>query len=261
MTWTHFWIIFGSKKDPERILDFAMRGKRQANLVLQAYEGLKKAIMCMRYLPGENLLEEQLQKSLNVSRTPIRIALSKLEQEGLVCHRPGRGYLVREIRLKDVRDLFQVREYVEVPATRLAAEEATCEELRELQDFWATTNEALERGDLEGYLTGAVEFHYRIAVMSRNDVLCDLVKRLNERLSMVSRILLRSERRLARSHQEHKAILDRLAQRDPDAAADAARHHVIESREEFLDLLRSKTELLAVCPFPGFEKWSRLQKA
>lgn len=228
---------------------------------METYEGLKRAIMCMRYLPGENLLEEKLQEALKVSRTPIRIALSKLEQEGLVCHRPGRGYLVREIRLKDVQDLFLVREYLEVPSTRLAAEEATRQEIHELQDFWARTNEALERGDLEGYLTGAVEFHYRIAIMSRNDVLCELIKRLNERLSIVSRILLRSERRLARSHQEHKAILDELARRDPEAAAEAARQHVVESREEFLDLLRSRTELLAVSPIPGFEKGALVQRA
>jgi DNA-binding GntR family transcriptional regulator len=238
-----------------------MSRKKESNLVRQAYEGLKKAIICMRYLPGENLLEEELEQALNVSRTPIRIALSKLEHEGLVTHRPGRGYLVREIRLKDVRDLFQVREYLEVPATRLAAENAAKEELADLRDFWARTHEALERSDFEGYLNGAVEFHYRIAMMSRNDVLCELIKSLNERLSIVSRILLRSERRLARSHQEHKGILDRIVDRDADAAAEAARRHVIESQEEFLDLLRSRTELLAVSPLPGFEKAARIQKA
>lgn len=63
----------------------------QASLARDAYDELKSRILRITYPPGENLLEERLRAELKVSRTPIRMALSKLEQEGLVCHRPGRG--------------------------------------------------------------------------------------------------------------------------------------------------------------------------
>jgi DNA-binding GntR family transcriptional regulator len=218
----------------------------QASLAISAYDELKGRILRLLYAPGENILEERLRRELKVSRTPIRMALSKLEQEGLVLHRPGRGYFIRDIRLDEVRSLFQVREFLEVPATKFATENASEQELKELQAFVRKMDESVAKRHYNTYLDQAVEFHYRIALMTKNSILCDIVRGLNEKLSIVSRILLKSESKLARSHVEHHHILERMVKRDAEGAARIARKHVSDSSERQFQLLQSKAELLTI---------------
>jgi DNA-binding GntR family transcriptional regulator len=218
----------------------------QVSLARSAYDELKSRILRLLYPPGENLLEERLRTELKVSRTPIRMALSKLEQEGLVLHRPGRGYFIRDIRLDEVRSLFQVREFLEVPATKFATENASDQEMRELQAFVRQMDESVAKRFYDRYLDQAVEFHYRIALMTKNDILCEMVRGLNEKLSIVSRILLKSESKLIRSHVEHNHIFERMLKRDADGAARIASKHVNDSSERQFQLLQSRAELLTI---------------
>ena len=218
----------------------------QVSLARSAYDELKSRILRLLYPPGENILEERLRIELKVSRTPIRMALSKLEQEGLVLHRPGRGYFIRGIRLDEVRSLFQVREFLEVPATKFATENASDQEMRELQAFVRQMDESVAKRNYDRYLDQAVEFHYRIALMTKNDILCEMVRGLNEKLSIVSRILLKSESKLVRSHVEHNHIFERMLKRDADGAARIARKHVNDSSERQFQLLQSRAELLTI---------------
>jgi DNA-binding GntR family transcriptional regulator len=218
----------------------------QASLAGTTYDEIKSRILRLIYPPGENLLEDKLRMQLKVSRTPIRMALSKLEQEGLVLHRPGRGYFIRDIRLDEVRSLFQMREFLEVPATRLATERASDRELGEFQTFVKRMDSSISAKQYDLYLDQAVEFHYRIALMTGNDILCETIKRLNEKLMMVSRILLKSESKIVRSYVEHKDITSRMLERDVEGAAALAKQHIKESAERQLQLLQSKTELLTI---------------
>jgi DNA-binding GntR family transcriptional regulator len=236
----------GSNMNPTKIQYREKSETSSASLASNAYDELKNRIIRLIYSPGESLLEERLRTELKVSRTPIRMALSKLEQEGLVTHRPGRGYFIRDIRLDQVKSLFQVREYLEVPATRLATENASDEKLEELQVFLKLMDQSIQAREYDYYLDQAVDFHYRIALMTKNDILCGMIKGINERLSMVSRILLKSESKLVRSHIEHNQIMERMVKRDAEGAAGFARQHVCDSSERYFDLLRSKVELLSI---------------
>jgi DNA-binding GntR family transcriptional regulator len=217
-----------------------------ASLAASTYNQLKSRILRLIYPPGENLLEEHLRAQLNVSRTPIRMALSKLEQEGLVLHRPGRGYFICDIRLDEVRSLFQMREFLEAPATKLATEKATDLELEKFHAFVKKIDSSIATKNYDTYLDQAVEFHYRIALMTKNEILCETVRRLNEKLMMVSRVLLKSESKMARSHVEHNDITGRMMKRDSEGAARLARQHVSDSAERQLQLLQSKAELLTI---------------
>ena len=216
------------------------------SLANSAYHELKKRILTLLYPPGENLLEECLRKELKVSRTPIRMALSKLEQEGLVLHRPGRGYFIRDIRLDEIRSIFQVREFLEVPATKYATETASDEEINEFRDFVRKMDKSIKARNYDSYLDSAVEFHYRIALMTKNDILCEMVRSLNEKITIVSRILLKSESQLIRSQIEHGDILERMVKRDADGAARVARQHISDSFKRHFQLLQSRTELLTI---------------
>lgn len=217
-----------------------------ASLAHNAYDELKNRIIRLTYPPGENLLEERLRTELKVSRTPIRMALSKLEQEGLVFHRPGRGYFIRDLRLDHVQSLFQVREYLEVPATKLATLNASDEDLCVLHEFVQKMDQSIQNRDYDAYLDLGVEFHYRIALITKNDILCGMIKGLNEKLSMVSRILLRSESKLVRSHIQHNQIMVLMLKKDAEGAAQIARQHICDSSQRHLQLLQSRVELLSI---------------
>lgn len=238
------WIIIGYGMNPK--LKIKMTKPSQESLAASTYHQLKNGILRLIYPPGENLLEEQLRIQLNVSRTPIRMALSKLEQEGLVMHRPGRGYYIRGIRLDEVRSLFQMREFLEVPATRLATKNATDQDLGSFRTFVRKIDDSIAAKNYDTYLDLAVEFHYRIALLTKNEILCETVRGLNEKLMMVSRILLKSESKMASSHVEHNQIMEQMLKRDAERAARLAQQHVNDSAKRQLQLIQSKAELLTI---------------
>ncbi len=238
------WIIVGYEMNPKP--EAKMTKPSQDSLAASTYNQLKNRILRLTYPPGENLLEEQLRVQLKVSRTPIRMALSKLEQEGLVMHRPGRGYYIRGIRLDEVRCLFQMREFLEVPATRLATKNAMDQELASFRTFVQKMDDSIVAKNYDTYLDLAVEFHYRIALLTKNEILCETVRGLNEKLMMVSRILLKSESKMASSHVEHNQIMEQMLKRDAEGAARLAQQHVNDSANRQLQLLQSKAELLTI---------------
>jgi DNA-binding GntR family transcriptional regulator len=220
----------------------------QASLAQEVYLKLKDQIISLNFIPGENLLEENLRVEFKVSRTPVRMALCKLEQEGLVSHRPGYGYSVRDIRLHHVPSLFQIRKFLEVPSAQLACQNATEEELKDFQLFVNELDEAIKRREFEQSIKMGVEFHYRIAVMSKNEILCDLVQGLNEKISMLARIILQSENHMEQSQIEHRAITESIIKRDVEKARELAKQHISQSSKRFMQLLQTKTDLLSITP-------------
>src|ERR1700687_1858399 len=92
----------------------------EPTLKLRVYEGIKQLILSGKLRPGQKLAERDLGERLKVSRTPIREALGRLVQDGLVESRPQRGHFVREVDAKTVEDLYDLREMLEKHAIRLA---------------------------------------------------------------------------------------------------------------------------------------------
>ncbi len=237
-----------SMVDTKRIHKRTRAKESQATLAQDVYLKLKDQIISLVFVPGQNLLEENLRTEFEVSRTPVRMALCKLEQEGLVSHRPGYGYFVRDIRLHHVQSLFQVREFLEVPAAQLACQHASSEELKEFQLFVNGLDQAIHRREFEPSIKLGIEFHHRIAVMSKNEILCDLVRSLNEKISMLARIIFQLENHMEQSQTEHRAIMKSIIKRDAEKAGTLAKEHVSQSSKRFMVLLQSKMDLLSVTP-------------
>src|SRR5271170_7162420 len=133
------------------------------------YGRLRTAILILELVPGERISERSLESLLGASRTPIRAALMRLENEGLT-QREGRGWKVAPIDLAEVRAIMEYREAVEVAAVRLAVERADLAELEALQGL----SEA-HRGcdDEEIGLRDFSDFHLALARLSRNQFLAD----------------------------------------------------------------------------------------
>lgn len=211
-----------------------------------AYAELKRRIIHCELAPGERITEAQLASETGIGKTPIREALTRLIQEGLVGSIPGHGYEVTPITLGDVQDLFSFRLIVEPAAAQLAAGHVVATDLRRLDDLCAAQYSIDDARSEERYLRANYTFHATIADAAGNRRLADAVRRVldeSERLLHLSAILRNRSDEVAR---EHKELVDALIAGDGEMARRMAIAHITASQRLVLDALMTSPSLLAV---------------
>ena len=140
------------------------------------YRQIRKHIFEKRLTIGQRLPEIAIAKEFAVSRTPVREALRKLENEGLVQIKPGWGACLASPTREEIMDTYEVREYLEVMAIKKAAHKITPLQLCMLQEQIDAERRTFEDRDLESYLKVNDEFHLIIAESSGNTALYDYIK-------------------------------------------------------------------------------------
>lgn len=201
----------------------------------RAYEYIKEGILAQRFLPGHPLRAQELAQALALSRTPIREALGRLAQEGLVERLGGWGFTVRALTVQDVLDLFNVREALEVEAARAAMENVSDADVANLEGLLAQSRRALDKGKLVESIRLARRFHVAIAQASGNRLLLQMLQGINDRIHIVGVALLASmPDRAKQVHHENLSILNGFTNRDARAVERAVRAHIHRSRELFM---------------------------
>jgi DNA-binding GntR family transcriptional regulator len=194
------------------------------------YERIKQKIIEGEYHPSQRLIEATLAESLSVSRHNVRVALDRLQSDGLVHIEPNRGATVTALDLEDVLDILMAREALEAEVTRLAAEQIKRDQVQHLEVCLETMREALTTVEYDRYSATNRAFHQVIYEASGNQTIPELINLLRLRLARLQlRTFLipgRSEQSLA----EHEAILQAIRAKDPTAAERAARAHLINLR-------------------------------
>ncbi|WP_420849464.1 GntR family transcriptional regulator [Pseudidiomarina marina] len=182
---------------------------------------------------GSKISEPELARKFNVSRAPLREAMARLERCHLIERIPNAGARVVKLSTEGLRALYQIREELEGLACRLAAEnmdDHEIEQLRGLLDQHLTTQRVRE-GESYYQEAGDLDFHYRIIIGSKNpyliNMLCDelyfLVRMYRVQLGM-------NGPRVSRAFDEHKAIINAIANRDGELADLLMRRHIAASR-------------------------------
>jgi DNA-binding GntR family transcriptional regulator len=191
-------------------------------------------------LPAGTQLDEQaLANAMQISRTPIREAISKLNKEGLVEYRPYKGHFVRSFTAKEVSDLFEVRKALEGLAIRLAVAKLTDDDLTLLRRILGNIDTALAEGDLVAYSTADREFHTVVAQMSENASLIELLDRLGMQIQIMRTIANRDPHVVARTAHERPLILAALEQRDGALAMQLMEQHIEGVREALVGQLEA----------------------
>ncbi len=195
-----------------------------------AYGALKRAITEMDIygqIDPVRLDERQLSQKLGVSRTPIREALTVLEQEGFVRAVPRRGiYVVRKSK-KEICEMIVVWAALEGWAARLAATRATDEEFKALKDlFQRFTNEPLY-DQMNEYSEANITFHQTIIKLGGCDLIVEMTQNLFIHIRAISTVSLRQDNRAEQSIREHLAIIGALEARDGDLAEKLVREHAL----------------------------------
>ncbi len=202
----------------------------------QVYEALKSAIVTGDLKPGDKIREPELAKRFGTSRGPLRDALRRLEARHLVTNTPNAGARVVSLSRSQLIELYQVREALEGMTCRLAADNMPAEEIEELSGLLDRHEAVVRRKEGAEYFRqeGDLDFHFRIAMGCRNDLLrsalCDdhyhLMRLYRHKYSNRSG---RPRRALA----EHRMILDAIRDRDGELAELLMRRHIRNARKTF----------------------------
>lgn len=206
---------------------------KTVSLADQVFERLENDIITGVYAKGEVLTELRLVEQLGVSRTPIREALRRLEQERLI-EDTGKGSLVLGITLQDLEDIMDIRLRVEPLAAYYAAVNITAEgienlrQISELQDFYYA------KEDVERLRQMDDRFHEAIYALCGRAVLKDTLRPLHRKTQRYRKSSITSRERQADSIQEHKALLDAICAKDAAAAEKLSREHISHAKENMI---------------------------
>ncbi|WP_286900129.1 GntR family transcriptional regulator [Thermocrispum sp.] len=199
-----------------------------------AYERIKQAIVTGEFKPGQQLVETALAEWCQVSRTPVREALTRLEQDGIVV-RSDRGMIVRENSPEEVLDIYETRIALEATAARMAAERRTVHDLLQMREYaQAMVDET--PADATEMVAMNERFHRSVWRATHNRSMIDLLERLNMHLGRYPATTLAYPGRWERGARQHLDIVEAIEARDGDKAAELAAAHFTESRDIRLKL-------------------------
>jgi DNA-binding GntR family transcriptional regulator len=199
-----------------------------------AYDRIKHAIVTGELKPGQQLVETALAEWCQVSRTPVREALTRLEQDGIVV-RSDRGMVVRENSPEEVLDLYDTRIALEATAARMAAERRTFHDLLQMKQLGKSMIDDVPADPAE-MVAANDHFHRSLWRATHNRSMIDLLDRLSLHLGRYPATTLSFPGRWERACQQHLAIVEAVEARDGDKAATLATEHFTESRDIRLKL-------------------------
>ena len=201
--------------------------------VEEAYRHLKTRIMSADLPPGASLNELEIAAALGTSRTPVREAIRKLEQEGLAMRYPNRGAIVTKLSMTDVLEIWQLREILEPAACALAADRIDRDALARLEGaFLELRGQEMGPEAYEAFLRADVGLHGLIVDSTGNATLRSVLGMLNERIVQVR--VVTSPTRFQSAVAEHLAIVAALKARDAQEAMAAMRRHLERARQSLV---------------------------
>lgn len=215
-----------------------MDAKTNPTLSTSIVAALKERIIGWQYPPEFRLTEEGLCREFGVSRSPVREALRVLATNGLVRRMANRGYAVRQVNLRELEELYEVRLALELHVVECLAERgAPAVALAALRETWnAVRREPKQKGEELAELDA--RFHESLAVLAGNDTLLQQLKAINERLLVFRMIDFGAPDRVESTCAEHLQILDCIAARDVAGARQAMRGNVEEARTVVGDAIK-----------------------
>lgn len=204
----------------------------------QLYLVLRRKILDGEYPPGHHLREVALAEEFQTSATPVREAIRRLTQDGLIETERYRGAMVKAYDLEEFLHLYQIREILEIPAARLAITSATNKNLFDLDAVIERSEEALASNDAQALLSLDLTFHELLVQASGNPVLSGISRGIHEKLQTIRKITIPVSIVGDLSHKEHQMILDDLKRHNAEAIERHLAQHIRRNRSEVLAYLQ-----------------------
>lgn len=203
---------------------------------------LIKAIFEQRLPPGQRITESQLAATFGVSRTVVRLSMSKLSEIGVFRKTPNLGYTIASPSRAEARMMLDMRKMIEPEMVRTVARTHDERDMAELRDHLAAENKVRQSNDRSTLVRLSGEFHLKLAECSRNIYLIQTLTQLQVLTCLA--ILVHAEREAGCPRDEHSAIVGAIAARDGDRAAAEMQHHLDHISEELqLNIRRDEPNL------------------
>ncbi len=218
-------------------MDTSLSQERRS-LVDNAYQDLKHRIINGVLEPGAQILEEELALMLGMSRTPVREAAVRLEQEGFLEIIPRRGLTISKLSKRDIREINEVLECLEIQAAeRLAGRKISPAELKMLEDAVAGMDRALEGEDIYEWANADYKFHSLLIELCGNQHLATTAKNYLDKAHRFRVLTLPLRPRPVYSNVNHAAVVEAIRRHDPQTAQDIHRAHKRRWGRDLLELL------------------------
>jgi DNA-binding GntR family transcriptional regulator len=217
--------------------------KSNASLVVapslpnQIYTIIKSSILSGVYKPDHNLNEVEISQRLNTSRSPVREAIQMLANEGLlkIIHR--RGAFVSNLTIREVEELCELRQALEILSIRAAVKRATPDDFQKVSECLKATETAIEENKYSYYPLD-FDFHLKISMCARNNKLEETIHKVNGQLALARYQSGRQVGRPVNAIEEHRAIFNAMCKRDIVSAENLMAQHLSKSRENMLKALK-----------------------
>ena len=206
----------------------------------QVFSQLEEEILCGLYKKGTSLTEMSLSYRLGVSRTPVRSALHRLAEEGLVEIIPNKGAVVVGVTVDDLIDTYRIRMRLEGLASAIATGRLTDDEKKKLKESVELFDYYMKKQDSEHLKELDTEFHGIIYRASRNRVLCKILTDLHRSIKTYRKMSFATPGRTEISVQEHREILEAILRGDGEEADRLTSLHVKRAMENLLTKFKSE---------------------
>jgi len=203
----------------------------------EAYRKIRRSILRGEFAPAESLSEYVLAAQLRLSRTPVREALTRLEQNGMVHTVTGRGTFVAQLTPHDVMEIYEVREQLESYAARVAAERMDAAGIGELECVIQKMHEGAAAGYANETFETDINLHKSILQATQNNRLIAILATLDDQMHRIRSMWPRTPRWLDGTLAEHESIVDCIKKRDPQGADAAMRKHLRSSCQHAIRFL------------------------
>jgi DNA-binding GntR family transcriptional regulator len=215
-------------------------GVASTTLAGTAYADIRRRILDNVWPPGLHRLENQISAELGMSRTPVREALVRLQEEGLVEVIPRHGMRVLPVSAADMRDIYVVLTALESAAVELVARRRPSDaELAPLVDASRAMATALAADDLDAWAVADECFHRHLVELSGNRLIVEAVQNCSDRAHRARMVTLRMRPKPEHSTREHLDVVDRIRRGDAAGAFDAHRRHRERGARELLAILET----------------------
>ncbi|MEK7374229.1 MAG: GntR family transcriptional regulator [Thermodesulfobacteriota bacterium] len=205
----------------------------------KTYDYLKSNILSGRFVPGERLAEEHLAEELGVSRTPVREALHKLEQEGLIEPLESRGFCVPHDSPEEIEDLFDIRTVLEGYTLKIICERITDEQIEKLEEMIDKAEDALRRKRIDEVFQWNTQFHDTLhSLVADKRRFHSLIVNMRKYVLRYRKDTLQNLGAGKRAINGHRQILLALKLKDPELCERVMRMHIRQSKEDALQTNR-----------------------
>jgi DNA-binding GntR family transcriptional regulator len=205
-----------------------------------AYEKIRDSILEGHLKPGELYTEMNLARELGISRTPVREALLELSAQGLITFLPRKGIRVNYFTYRDIEEVFELRECIELAVVEKLASNAQVLDLSKAQRALESQRKAKDKNDSMKFLKDDRTFHLTLSKLTGNQRIVAIMENIRDMIQMMGFEALTRPRRMEEVINEHQDVLDFILKGEKVRARKAMKYHLDRSKMAVLEQHRPK---------------------